>query len=523
MFLKLLSQSNKDSELIFLGSPEAEAEALPNAKLPLAAVYKDHNNLMPALADVKFIIVGRKGSGKSAFAEHMCSVAESKANMFTRFIRQGESNLEHIVQIGIDNGHEIERENLYKWLILTNILKMFSDNIAISDNKDYELLKQFLSRNSGYIDIRESEVKELIRKQGFEVNIEYLKRFFRSKMNKNLEIKQSKAAFYKLIPHLEDVVTKVLTSPEERTNENSYVIFFDDLDINFSTSNDNSVNSLISLLRVSKEINNNLFAKNKLDSKVVILIRDDIKKDLSARTSDTAKIFSSYAVNINWYQDEYNAQEESETNLHIREFLNSRIEQAFQYSQINYNQNDPWKSLVEEPFKNTDENTKTSFKYILDHTLFRPRDLLLFFKPLSTHEYNFPLSKQDVNHLIGRYCEELITELKNELSSFYTSTQIATIFNAFGEISSRCQNRLKQGVPYVDAVKIIENNCTGVVAADLLDDMYSRSLLGNMATNGFVYFKHREPSTDTYDFNRKLDVIVHSALRVYCLNKGYAQ
>ena len=197
-------------------------------------VYKDHNNLIPALADVKFIIVGRKGSGKSAFAEHMCSLAEDNGNMFTRFIRQGESNLEHIVQIGADHGHEIERENLYKWLILTNILKMFSENSAVSNNKDYEALKQFLSKNSGYIDIRESEVKELIKKQGFDISIEYLKRFFRSKMNKSLEIKQEKAAFYKLIPHLKEVVTKVLKSHEERTNKNSYVIFFDDLDINFS-------------------------------------------------------------------------------------------------------------------------------------------------------------------------------------------------------------------------------------------------------------------------------------------------
>ena len=522
MFGQLAKLSNRDSEYVFLGSPEAEAEALPNAKLPLSMVYKDHNNLIPALADVKFIIVGRKGSGKSAFAEHMCSLAEDNGNMFTRFIRQGESNLEHIVQIGADHGHEIERENLYKWLILTNILKMFSENSAVSNNKDYEALKQFLSKNSGYIDIRESEVKELIKKQGFDISIEYLKRFFRSKMNKSLEIKQEKAAFYKLIPHLKEVVTKVLKSYEERTNKNSYVIFFDDLDINFSVDDENSVNSLISLLRVSKEINNELFASNNLDSKVVILLRDDIKKDLSARTSDTAKIFSSYAVNINWYQDEYNSQNESEKNLHIRKFLNSRIKHALRAANIKLNKNDPWKSLVEEPFKNSDENNKTSFKYILDHTLFRPRDLLLFFKPLSTHKYNLPLSKSDVNHLIGRYCEELINELKNELSSFYTSNQIATIFNAFGEISSICQGRHKRGVTYEEAIKIIESNCSGVTPHDLIEDMYSRSLLGNMAHNGYVYFKHREPSTDTYDFNRKLDVTVHSALRVYCSNKGYA-
>ncbi|EGR2405776.1 hypothetical protein DYA88_17485, partial [Vibrio cholerae] len=80
--------------------------------------------------------------------------------MFAKFIRQSDVSLEGIVQSGLENGYEIEKENLYKWLILTNILKLFSDNYAAKESKDYSLLEQFLKRNSGYIDIRESEVKE---------------------------------------------------------------------------------------------------------------------------------------------------------------------------------------------------------------------------------------------------------------------------------------------------------------------------------------------------------------------------
>lgn len=515
VFGQLSAKLKNKQGVIFLGAPEAEAEALPNSKLPLASVYKDYCELVPSLANEKFIIVGRKGSGKSAFAEYICHLAEDDANLFSRFIRKGQSNIEHIVQIGKTAGHEIERENLYKWLILTNILKLFTDNEAIKNNQYYSELIQFLNKNSGYIDIRNSEIQELVERQGFEISVEYLKRFFSSKLKKNFEIRQTRAPFYKLIPHLRDVLLNALTSPQELENKNSYVLFFDDLDISFDANDKESINNLIALLRVSKEFNNEFFAKNKLDSKIVILLRDDISKKLASFSSDTAKIFSSYAVNINWYQDEYQ-NNENEKILHIRQFLNDRVRYAFEAAALAYNDDDSFLSLVEEPFKGSQETSKSSFKYVLDHTLFRPRDLLLFFKPLATHRYKLPLSKTDVNHLIGLYCEELVNEIKNELSCFYSGEQIAMIFSAFGEISSCCQASQFHSISYENAIQIIEAHCTGVDSKDLLEDMFSRSLIGNSASNRFVYFKHREPATDTYEFSSQLSVIVHSALKVYC-------
>ena len=453
----------------------------------------------------------------------MSSLTRNEPNLFVKFVKQSESNLEHIVQIGKESGHHIERENLYKWLILTNILKMFSDNQSLSNNNDYQLLSQFLTKNSGYIDIRESEIKEQIQKQGFEINIEYLKRYFRSRHNHSLEIRQEKAPFYKLIPHLKEVLLKVLTSHEERENDNSYVIFFDDLDIGFNAGDKDSINAMITLLRVSKEINNEMFAKNSLSSKVVLLLRDDISKSLTTVSSDTAKIFSSYSIGINWYQDEYHNSNE-EIALNIRKFINSRIKYSFGDRGLGFNSSDPWLSLVEEPFKQSNQYeavTKSSFKYILDHTLFRPRDLLLFFNPLKLHKFNLPLSKQDTNHLIGQYCEELINELKNELSCFYSHEQIITIFNAIGVIASGCEKSSSNSVRPEEAVKIISEHCKEVEPLKLLEDLFERSMIGNMASNSFVFFKHREPATDKYNFKKDNDIILHRAIKIYCINKGY--
>ncbi|EHH1051820.1 hypothetical protein J7I00_004564 [Vibrio parahaemolyticus] len=66
MVFKGLSRKNKAA--LFFGAPEAEAESLPTSRVSLFDVYEDHHDLFNELSNEKFIVIGRKGCGKSAFA-----------------------------------------------------------------------------------------------------------------------------------------------------------------------------------------------------------------------------------------------------------------------------------------------------------------------------------------------------------------------------------------------------------------------------------------------------------------------
>ena len=149
--LRKNAENHKETK-IFLGSLEAEAEALPTSRMPLLEVYEDFFDLANELDTQKFIITGRKGSGKSAFAEFAFLKSQTEPNLFVKFIRQAEFSLEEIIQIGKSKGITIERELLFKWIILTNIL-----NLILSKENDvlkqYDNLKKFLKKNSGYIDL----------------------------------------------------------------------------------------------------------------------------------------------------------------------------------------------------------------------------------------------------------------------------------------------------------------------------------------------------------------------------------
>lgn len=498
---------NKQKDALYIGLPEAEAESLPASKVNLQIVYEDYHNLYEEFSSQKFILIGRKGCGKSAFAEFTYLKSQDDPNVFCSFISQDNVSLEKLVQLGAEANIEHSKDHLFKWLIYTNIIKMFFDNEASSSSSGYNLLKEFLKKNSGFININSGEIIELVKKHAFEVNIEQFKRFFKGKYNKDIQIKESKAAFYKLIPHLEEVVVDVLTNRVNIDNENSYILFFDDLDISFNAHSDESRDNLIQLLRTTKHVNNRVFAKNLAQAKVIVLIRDDVERLLCTQAADISKLFSSYATDIIWFESEYLENGYDESSLALKKMINKRISNAFENAALPMNNpSDPWGSIISGDFA-----PKSSFKYICDHTLNRPRDLILYFKPLETGRYSIPLDKWMVNNLLGQYATELVKEISNELSSFYTDNQIQNIFDALKLINESYDCK------YSEAIAYLEDNCKDIDADKVLQDLFERSLIGGRSKgSGYAHFKHKTTKKDAHEY--KLDdsdvIVVHSGVSI---------
>ncbi|GAA5217198.1 P-loop ATPase, Sll1717 family [Corallincola platygyrae] len=506
-----LARGTKNRRL-FLGAPEAEAEALEQSRMKLTDVYEDWHDLFNQLSHEKFIVIGRKGAGKSAFAQFAYAKSLGMSNLFVDFVKQDRINLEELVQIGNEKGHDFEKESIFKWLIYTHLIRLFSESEAAKDSNDFEQLRQFLRKNTGFVDITETDLVEITQNKGFEVNVEPLKRFYRQKIKKEFSIKSQKAVFYKLLPHLEEVIKSVLTSRFELDNENSYVIFFDDLDVGFDINNRSSVDSIVSLLRVAKYINNDFFSKNKIKAKAVILLRDDVEKYVGDKYPDTAKMMASYAAPIKWYQDDFQ-RGDNESDLNIRKFIDLRIRKAFEKAELPCNQSDPWKSLVD-----TTDNyqQKSSFKYVLDHTLFRPRDLLLLFLPLESGESSVPLSKQQVNDFIGTYASQLVKEFRSEISSFYSDKEVSKIFKVLRKIHNDIDCNYECAIKYMNDAEF-----EGKDSSDVLEDLFERSIIGSKYSSSNFKFKYREPldGSEIYSLDPDADIVMHYGFRAYFNNQ----
>lgn len=64
LFKKKLTTEN-----LFLGNPEAESEGNNKSKIKLDDIFEDYLKVLPEIETEKFIVTGRKGSGKSAIGQ----------------------------------------------------------------------------------------------------------------------------------------------------------------------------------------------------------------------------------------------------------------------------------------------------------------------------------------------------------------------------------------------------------------------------------------------------------------------
>ena len=261
-FSKIIAPSANKKQFS-LGSPEAEGESTQNSTIKLSEVFEDYLQVLSELDHEKFIMIGRKGSGKSAYAQHIYSNSCTQidnSDYFCKIIRTNTIDMEKIVQkFAVESSVNISSE-LFKWVIFTQMINLFLDHKDFLSPDIHDNVNKFLKKNSGYVDIDKNEIVSVLKESESSVSIEYLKRFC-AKKGITVNIKEEKAPFYKIIPSLEIFIQTILKENLQRNLNFKYCIIFDDLDIGFKVSSIENKESLANLLRVAKYFNNDFFNK----------------------------------------------------------------------------------------------------------------------------------------------------------------------------------------------------------------------------------------------------------------------
>lgn len=497
---------------LFLGSPEAEAETLHSSTIPLGKVFSDFLGVLPQLEREKFIILGRKGSGKTAIAEYLNAKASNDANIFCDFVRRADFARESVVQKGSDVDPAARASLLFEWLILVKFARLCVQNNAIVNESAMTHLDKFLTKNAGYVDLDKFEAREFIHGKEFDVDITHLKRFFTTRLKRSLQIKSQKATFYQLIPSLREAILSLMASDTNTVQENEFVLFFDDLDIGFTTTDEGAVSSLVSLLRIVKDYNVNEFGKRGIQAKIIVLLRDDIAR-VAVDHADTAKVFSSYGIWLTWY-DTHDVQAGGEMKSLLRLFINRRI--AYNYSQRDWSvSNDPWSDLIA-PGSQSDWGSKSAFKFVLDHTFYRPRDLILIFQSITDRALEIPIQPDALKNLVVRYSHAVIDEIRNELSAILSPEDVTCILSSLGHFARQrhrfSANQLK--------AKLREMS-VNLDFDSLLATLFDYSLVGNISSEGHVTFKHRQEKHQQFSIDQDQDLIIHTALIAHFTGKPW--
>ncbi len=487
-----------------LGALEAEGEFSARSNIKLEDVFYD-------LIDVKdffdesnsFILVGGKGSGKTAFARMHETQVKGMYNNFVKIITKSEYDLEKVVQDIPDTYSESfhDHKQLFDWLIINQFIDMMGSHELIKEFKSFNELEIYKETNRGIVAVSRQEFVEAIKQFNGSVKVSALDKFISANFGSSNKFKYKKAEFTKVLPDLKRVVKLILNKLSKKIGDDVvyFTLIFDDLDQNFKNTQEHR-DMLMNMLRIARDYTIFFSENENVFMKVVLLVRPDILTELDAYT-DSFKIVESYKRQIEWFKDE-EFRDNKKTSL--REMINLRIERAFNPKGNQKRPKDAWTDLIDNTTFPQVYSAPSSFKWCLDRTRYRPRDIILFLNSiLKQSRENKKITYHKINQLMPKYSSSLWREIKNELSFHFTVeelTAIETSIKLLGEHFGSDQF----AAAMMDKTKYDPKR--------VLQILFDASVLGNKSGMTYTY-KHRETTDEPIKVDLRQEFCINIGLR----------
>lgn len=171
--------------------------------------FEDYLEILPQINQGRFIVTGRKGSGKSAIAKFIKDKADETPNAFADIIRLNDLQLEKLKQFDQSDEFTNKEAVIVEWIILVRLISLIVQNQNAKYIDEIKPLKRFLETNAGMVKIDQYEIVELQTNKKWEVSFEPLARVFKSIFGKYFNLKTVKAPFFRLINPLREVIQTV--------------------------------------------------------------------------------------------------------------------------------------------------------------------------------------------------------------------------------------------------------------------------------------------------------------------------
>jgi hypothetical protein len=205
--------------------------------------------------------------------------------------------------------------------------------------------------------------------------------------------------------------------------ERHYFVCFDELDLGFSLDRAEYHAQLTGLIVAARKINVDARTAGK-NLSIVIFLRDDIYQTL--HFEDKNKITGTFVSTIEW-----DATKDGPS-------LKSLMEKRFQAT-LGIPESGSWNAVFDESKEMTGHQTR--YSHILDRTFLRPRDIIQFLNEiLRVHRVNHPIpgvkfDNRDVIDARPRYSEYLLNELDDEIRKHHPDYEAyMEVFRTLGSL-----------------------------------------------------------------------------------------
>lgn len=468
---------------IYFGTADGEDEAL-NLLLKedeFKDYYYDYENIVEkALQPLKYIVLGKKGAGKTLLGEYLNYKLNKADKSFSSIVSFNEFRIHSLRELSAEDTPPNEYIPIWTYVLLIELSKIIISNPDLEKSEDYLRLKKFIDKNYQKLILTQNAEKDIQKLKTVKDNSDWIGDIITDDNKEHIQ-----DSYISFIPVLESLLISIIKEKPEY----SYNLILDKIDDRFTNSTLYK-NSVISLIKAVDNFNKRCVRSN-IKAKVTVLLRSDIFSLLN--DTDLNKRENSNGVKIDWGDAaKYSSPLFDLIVQKIKASIPSLKEKAKG-------------EIIRQLFPNFIRQSYRNIpfdKFLLGRTLFRPRDVITYLG-LITEKYpdetRFkPEMFLDVQLI---YSEYFLKEIENEMNGHLSEEAIKEIIDLmirFGKFDFKYQEIKKFET---------ENKVLSKLKLDeALKALFNFSIIGNYVNEkGHIRhtWKHRHDRVEI-DFNKRM-------------------
>lgn len=381
---------------IFLGKNDGKKEA--SYRPDFENYFYDHNKIyQKAMQNDKYLVLGRKGTGKSILGEFIKKKAISDSEWFCNLCSYKEFKFHELVNLENGDIKPNEYISIWEWVILLELSKLCLENQRLSYSENWQKLNKFVKDNFFTLKLNAMKILEVTQQNKLSGSL------FKFNGEHGKTSKYSAGSYLFYLDDLRESVFELLAETECK-----YTLIYDELDDKFR-NNDIYKNSIISLIKATDKLNLTMLDKG-ISGKVMIFLRTDIFYILNDPDLNKLKVDNS--LTIDWGAT---IQIDSPLFDLIFAKIQASVPDLKSKSKIEL-----FNMFFPERVRQIDTE-----KFLLGRTFFRPRDVITYLNLIIdkyANENRF--SEMAFIELEKDYSTYFFQEVRNELSGHLDDTLI---------------------------------------------------------------------------------------------------
>ena len=431
----------------------------------------------------QYLVLGNKGSGKSAIAEKIKSESFPKTNVMTSIVHLSDFPFASFSKIMAgDEEPEAKFPTTWSWLLLVMLLDSFYKDQASPNKYD----TQFVNAINGLIRLgilSPTDLSAIVLKSSKHSFKLALPKFMETTFEDKNVPPQMDMQFRRLVEHLKGLVNQ-FRSP------NKHILIIDGLD-DILMNKEVQYKSLSALVYETDRLNIT-FMNNGVGAKIIILCRTDLFERLPGPNKNKIRQDSSYE--IDWYHDPHHPHDSPLVHL-----VNLR-------ARIHFHRDVDIFSM----FFPSKINEIDLISFLLEKTRHTPRDFIQLLNYLQPWYKSGIFTPEQLTNGINQYSiRYFLPEIRDELSGYVPREH----FDCFLAVIRARHSRINS---YYQLFKMAQTfgNIEQKDFDEMLHVLYECSAIGHRwrapgSGEWRLDFKYRNPNST---INSQFDIILHNGL-----------